>query len=105
MRALVDMVDNFTGTVRFIICAMVVVGLGAAFMLTAGVSYVAPKVAEDYGERAERIGEKAIAAAQEEARAHDLAKDGWGYSEPRAGSGASRDAGGDEVGGWGDGAE
>ena len=102
MRALVEIVDSFSGTVRFLICAIFLAGFVVTGMLTMGVSYVAPKVAEDYGERAERLGQQAIEAAREESRARDLAEDGWGYSEPGAGSGSSRDASGDEVGGWGD---
>ena len=102
MRAIVDLVDSLTGTVRFFIGAIVLGGLVIGMMMTAGISYVAPKVAEDYGERAERLGQEAIAAAREESRARDLAEDGWGYSEPGAGEGSSRDESGDDVGGWGD---
>lgn len=105
MRSLVDIVDNLTGVVRLIIGAIVLIGFGVTFMMTAGVSYVAPKVAADYGERAERIGEQAIQAAQEEARARELAKDGWGYEAPSSSDSydrRSRDRDGD-AGGWGSG--
>lgn len=100
MRVIVDLVDSLTGTVRFVICAIVLSGIALSFFMTAGISYVAPKVAEDYGERAERLGERAIIAAQEEARARELAKDGWGYEEPgSSGSFSDRSA---DAGGWGD---
>ncbi|MDZ4361021.1 MAG: hypothetical protein U1B84_32195, partial [Variovorax sp.] len=60
---------------------------------------------DSVGERAERIGEKAIIAAQEERRAAEMAKDGWGYRPPSAASQRdrqrdnSRDSHKD--GGWG----
>ncbi|MEO1221923.1 MAG: hypothetical protein AAFY42_11305 [Pseudomonadota bacterium] len=55
MRVLVDLVDSFTGIVRFIILAMMVVGLGITLILTVGASYVAPKLAEDTTERAAQL--------------------------------------------------
>lgn len=85
MRVLVDLVDSFTGMVRFIILAMMVVGLGITLILTAGASYVAPKVAEDVGERATLLGERAIEEARDARREREFAQDGWGY-----GSGDSR---------------
>ena len=102
MRALVDIVHNMTSTVRFIMAALVLGGIVIALLMVGGVSIIAPQVADNYGERAERLGERAIEAAQEEARAQALAEDGWGYSEPGAGETSSRDSDGDAVGGWGD---
>ena len=110
MRAFVDLVDSFTGVVRFIILAIIVVGLGITFMLTAGVSYVAPKVAEEAGERATAFGERAMEEARQSQRERDLAKDGWGYGSadgsqnPNSGS-RSRDGYGSDGGGWGDDAQ
>lgn len=106
MRALVDLVDSLSGTVRFFIFAIMLGGIAITVVMTAGVSYVAPKVAADYGERAERFGERAIAAAREEARAQELARDGWGYDNSQsAGSQRTGDAYGgsdrDGSGGWG----
>lgn len=80
MRVLVDLVDSFTGIVRFIIGAFVLVGFGTAILLTAGVSYVAPKVADGASERVAQLGEKAIEEARDARRERELAKDGWGYS-------------------------
>ncbi|MEM7780977.1 MAG: hypothetical protein AAF697_11365 [Pseudomonadota bacterium] len=105
MQGLINIVESLTGTVRFVICAMVLVGFGITAFMTAGVSYVAPKVAEDFGERAERMGERAIVAAQEESRARELAQDGWGYEAPGSGAGSSthgRGRSSDRAGGWGD---
>lgn len=98
MRTIVDLVDSLTGTVRFVIGALLLCGFGIVLLMTVGASVVAPQVADKFAERAENIGEKAIDAAREEARNRELARDGWGYSD----SGSSRDAAGDEVGGWGD---
>ncbi|MFU7528390.1 hypothetical protein [Qipengyuania sp. ASV99] len=111
MRAFVEIVENMTGVVRLIIGALVLCSLGFGLLMTLGMTYVAPKVAQDYGERAERIGERAIAAAQEEARARALAEDGWGYGDPAASQDSAvppsdAAANGTSVnssGGWGDG--
>ncbi|MEP0391724.1 MAG: hypothetical protein ABJ205_15330 [Erythrobacter sp.] len=104
MRALIDLVDSFTGIVRFIIVAIILVGLSLALMLTAGVSYVAPKVANGATERAAQIGELAIEEARNAQRDRDLAKDGWGYDsgnsrQDRSANSRNRDSDG---GGWGD---
>lgn len=99
MRALVDLVDSFTGMVRFIIVAMMLVGLAIGLMLTAGVSYVAPKVAEGATERAAQLGELAIEEARDARRERDLAREGWGYDSGDSG-GSSEGGSGD--GGWGD---
>ncbi|WP_299193757.1 hypothetical protein [uncultured Erythrobacter sp.] len=100
MQALVDLVDSFTGVVRLVILAIFGFGIVVALFMTVTFSVVAPKVAEDYGERAEAFGDRAIEAAREEARARDLADDGWGYDQPRSHEGRSRDADGEAVGGW-----
>ena len=107
MRVLVDLVDSFAGIVRFIIIAMMVVGLGVTLILTAGASYVAPKLAEDTTERAAQFGERAIEEARQAQRESELAQDGWGYgsgenrSSRNSGYG-SRDRRGNDAGGWGD---
>lgn len=87
MRVIADILDSFTGIVRMIVGGIVLMGLVFGLMMTVGVSYVAPQVADNYGERAERLGEKAIAAAREEERARALAEDGWGYSPETDGDG------------------
>lgn len=102
MRFLVDLVDSLTGTVRFIIVAIMLSGFLFTIMTIGGISYLAPKVADNYGERAERIGDRAIAAAQEEVRNRELAKEGWGYGEPASHEERSRDSSGEIVGGWGE---
>ena len=79
MRALVDMVDSFAGIVRFIIGAVFLFGFLLILVVTAGTSYIAPKVAEEAGERATHLGERAIAEARQAQRDQELAQDGWGY--------------------------
>jgi len=105
MRALLDIVENLTSTVRFIFGIIALGFIVTGLMFTIGASYFVPKAVDSVGERAERIGEKAIIAAQEERRAADMAKDGWGYRPPSAASQRdrqrdhSRDSHKD--GGWG----
>lgn len=60
----------------FFLC---VFGLGLLF--TGSASYVAPKVADSMGERAERITEKAMAAEAAHSRNRALAADGWGHQD------------------------
>jgi hypothetical protein len=109
MRVLVDLVDSFAGIVRLIIVAVMVFGFGVAVLLAAGASYVAPKVAEDLGDRTTELGERVITEAREAQREHELAQDGWGYgsansssSRNRVSSSQSRDRRGPDTGGWGD---
>jgi len=102
MQALVDLMDSFTGTVRFLILAIFGFGIIVTLLMTVSFSVVAPQVADNYAERAEAFGDRAIEAAREESRAHDLAQDGWGYDGPSSYQGSSRDAEGEVVGGWGD---
>lgn len=112
MRVLVDLVDSFTGMVRFIILAIILVGLALTLIFTAGVSYVAPKVAEGATERAAQFGELAMEEARNAQREHDLAQDGWGYGSANGTQGQSRSRDGfdsrshsSQGGGWGDEAE
>lgn len=86
MRALVNLVENLINSIRFIIGLIFLVIMGLGLMLSVGASYVAPKAAESFAESAERVGEKAVAAAQQERRAKEMAEDGWGYSAPAGGS-------------------
>lgn len=88
MRALVDIVENLTSSIRFVIGLLVLAGMVVALMLTIGVSYAAPKAADSLAERAERVGEKAIEAAQQERRARDMGEDGWGYGAATGSSGS-----------------
>lgn len=87
MRALVDIVQNVTSSIRFIIGMLVLLGMAIGLMLTAGVAYVAPKAAESVADRAERVGEMAIEAEQKQRVAEDMAEDGWGYGAATASTG------------------
>ncbi len=87
MRALVDIVQNLTGIVRFVVGMIVLAIMAVGLMLTIGGSYVAPKAVESIAERAERAGDKAIEAAQRERIASEMAKDGWGYGAATASAG------------------
>lgn len=93
MRALVDIVENLTSSIRFIIGLLVLTIMGIGLMLTIGVSYAAPKAADSLAKRAERVGEKAIKAAQQERLAQEMGEDGWGYGAATASAGyGGRDA-------------
>ena len=56
-------------------------GIAVAAIVTLMIGLTAPKVIDTVGDRVERMGDKAIAAAREEGRAHALAEEGWGYSD------------------------
>ena len=87
MRALVDIVQNLSNIVRFVVGMIVLAIMAFGLMLTVGGSYIAPKAVESIAERAERAGDKAILAAQRERIAEDMAKDGWGYGAATASAG------------------
>lgn len=87
MRALVDIVQNVTSSIRFVIGGLLVVVFLIGLMLSASFAYVAPQAAEKVAERAESIGEKAIAAEQRQRVAEDMAQDGWGYGAATASTG------------------
>lgn len=104
MRALVDIVQNVTSSIRFVIGGLLVVMLLIGLMLSVSLAYVAPQAAETVAERAENMGDKAIAAAERQAVAQDMAQDGWGYGAATASAGGDPEATG-EAGeaGYGDG--
>ncbi|MEM6474930.1 MAG: hypothetical protein AAF687_02055 [Pseudomonadota bacterium] len=76
MRVIVDVVTSVTNSIRFIAAMFVLCMLGFGLMITAGTSYVAPKAADSI----ERMSDKAIEAAQIEARNAQMSQEGWGYS-------------------------
>lgn len=87
MRALVDIVQNVTSSIRFVIGGLLVVIFLIGFMLSASFAYVAPQAAESVAERAEKMGDKALEAAQRQRVAEDMAQDGWGYGAASATTG------------------
>jgi hypothetical protein len=113
MRLLSEMMDQLSSTVRLIAGLITLCVLGFGAMMTFGATVVAPQVAGDFAERAEKVGEKAIRARLEARRAQELARDGWGYnagtdSDAARGYGPDPDAeqlrrgGEEEIGGWGE---
>lgn len=93
MRALVDIVQNLTSSIRFIIGMLVLATFLIGLMLSASFAYVAPQAAETVADRAESMGEKAIEAHQRQRVAEDMAQDGWGYgaASATAGQGSPED--------------
>jgi hypothetical protein len=91
MRALVDIVQNLSNVVRFVVGMLVLAVMAVGLMLTVGGTYIAPKAVESIAERAERAGDKAIEAAQRDRLARDMAKDGWGYNAATATAGQPAD--------------
>jgi len=105
MRIFADIVENLTSSIRFIVGMIVLASLAIGLMLTLGASYVAPKAAASLAERAERVGEKAIKAAQQERLAEEMGKDGWGYEAATASAGhgpSDAEAPGSADDGWAD---
>ncbi len=79
MQGVIDIIDRVFGGIRFIIGLFVLCMFGLVLFLTAGVSYVAPQVADNVADRAERVSNRAIEAAEEAHRNERLADEGWGY--------------------------
>lgn len=115
MRLFMDLIDNLTTTVRFIVAAFVLCGFLFGMFMTMSASYIVPKVADDYTERAAEFSERAIAEQRAALRERELAKEGWGYGAASTGTGVEdgigSDPGGvtssdvDKAGGWGEGTE
>ncbi|TRD12054.1 hypothetical protein FGU71_09415 [Erythrobacter insulae] len=101
MRVIGDLIENVFGSIRLIFllgfAAIVLFGL----FMTVGATVIAPQAVNAAAERAERLGEKAIDAELEARKNYQMGQEGWGYSEPRTGSGATYQDG-EAVGGWGD---
>lgn len=78
MRAILDLVDMLTSSIRAIVGMLVLAGIGFGLIMSLAGSYVAPKVVDSVAERAERIGSEAIEAAERQRRVEQMAKQGWG---------------------------
>jgi len=97
MRVLVDLIDSIGTSIRFIFLLIFLAIFGFGILITAGVSYVAPKVADSVVEQAERYDDRASAAAHN----REMGRDGWGHR-----SGETRDREhavgqfGEDNGGW-----
>jgi hypothetical protein len=79
MRAFVDIVENLTSSIRYVIGAIVLGIMAVGLFMTMGAAYVGQKAVDSMGERVERLSEDAIRAELESRRAQELGKDGWGY--------------------------
>ncbi len=102
MRALVDIVENLTSSVRYIFGAIVLGIMVVGLMMTAGASYVGTKAVDSIGDRVERVSQEAIKAEFEARRAEELAKDGWGYRPSDADPAAKRSPSSESAkNGWG----
>jgi hypothetical protein len=60
---------------------LVLGGIAVAAIVMLMIAVTAPAVVENVGERAERISNKAIETARQEARVQAMAQEGWGYSD------------------------
>ena len=81
MQGILQLVEAVTGTFTRGIWILVAGGVAVVAIISLTVGFAAPAVVDKVGERAERISEQAIEAAREESRAHQLAQDGWGFSD------------------------
>lgn len=101
MRAILDLVDMLTSSIRAIVGMIVLAGLAIGLMLSLAGAYVAPKVADSMADRVERVGSRAIEAAEHQHQVEQMTKQGWGAQAvpvsgnregQKAGSGWSKDA-------------
>ena len=100
MRIVADVVDNVFSSIRLIfLLGFAVIVLFGLFM-TVGATVIAPQAVDAAAEHAERLGDRAITAAERDRRNARLATEGWGYEEPNEGSGATYEDG-EVIGGWG----
>lgn len=79
VRALMEIVDSFTGTLRAIIGAITLGIMAIGGMVTLGASYFVPKATASLGEKVERLGEQQLQTDLKDRRAAGMGKDGWGY--------------------------
>ena len=79
MRVFIDIIENLTSSIRYVIGIIVLGIMAVGLFMTIGATYVSHKAVDTFGERVERLGEEAIQAEREARRAEELAKDGWGY--------------------------
>ena len=78
--AIGNITHAYTSTVKIVVFGALALGV----IITAMFVLAAPAIVEEAGARAETISDKAIEAAREEARAHAMAEEGWGYPDPAA---------------------
>lgn len=81
MRIFADVIGSMFGSIRFIFGMFFLLIFGLGMLLTGGASYIAPKTADKFAERAERISEKALAAEAAHSRNNALAAEGWGHQD------------------------
>lgn len=102
MQAFVDLVGKIIWSIQKFYMMLLFFGFAVTVVLAITIYATAPTVADEVGDRAERLGEQAISAAREEARAQALAEDGWGYGDPGYAESVSQDSNGEPAGGWGE---
>jgi hypothetical protein len=94
VREVVDLVDSVASTWTRTIRIVVFGAIAVAAIVMLMIAVTAPAVVDNVGDRAERISEKAIETARQEARAQAMAEEGWGYSDANAGAAADSEAAG-----------
>lgn len=100
MRAIVDLLDNMTNTLRVIVGLFVLCVFAFGIFASFGISYAAPVAIEGMAEKAIEANERQMEAALEANRDRELAKEGWGYGsadKPSKQHGRSQD----RKDGWG----
>lgn len=104
MQSLLQIINTVSGSIRFIVGMFVLCIIGLGLIVTIGAGIVAPKAVDKVTERAERAHDRAITAAENEARNRSYAAQGWGYDSgtPDPVERGSLDPEGEAVGGWGD---
>lgn len=94
MRVLVDLVDSIGASIRFIFLMFFLAIFGFGILVTAGATYVAPKVADSVVDRADRYEDR----LEQARRDRELGSEGWGYGA----GGSNSDGFGEDDGGWAD---
>ncbi|MEP0190355.1 MAG: hypothetical protein ABJP70_07030 [Erythrobacter sp.] len=103
MRIFADVIGSAFGSIRFIFGLFFLCIFGLGLLFTGGASYIAPKAVDSVAARAERIGDKALAAEAAHSRNRALAAEGWGHEDSREIQEYEREAEEfkDDLNGWG----
>ncbi len=84
MRAIVDLINSLTNGLRMIIGMIALVLLMSVIVISFTASRVATNASENFANKAETLGERAIEAKITADREKALAEDGWGYGSGSA---------------------
>ncbi len=93
MRAIIDLVENLTSTLRVIIGLVSLAIFLSVIVIAFTANRAATTASENFADKAETLGQRAIEAKMTAEREKALAEDGWGYG---AGSQTGSDSWGED---------